>query len=101
MKPKVAAEQLIADRGINTLPICPFIIAKDKGIEVQPRQSDKPGVSGFLMRVGNQFGILYATHIKNDGFIRFNRKPCARAITLFRGTVNISFPKGCSLHEFA
>lgn len=65
------AEQLVVDRRIDRLPVCPFTIAKDKGIEVQPRESDRPGVSGFLMRVGNQFGILYATHIKNDGFIRF------------------------------
>ena len=65
------AEQLIAERGITALPVCPFTIAKDKGIEVQPRKSDSPGVSGFLMRVGDQFGICYATHIKNDGFIRF------------------------------
>jgi Zn-dependent peptidase ImmA (M78 family) len=65
------AEQLVADRRIDRLPVCPFTIAKDKGIDVQPRESDKPGVSGFLMRVGNQFGILYATHVKNDGFIRF------------------------------
>jgi hypothetical protein len=45
------AEQVIAERRINALPVCPFAIAKSVGIEVQPRDADKPGVSGFLMRV--------------------------------------------------
>jgi Zn-dependent peptidase ImmA (M78 family) len=92
------AEQLIADRGINTLPVCPFTIAKDKGIEVQPRQSDKPGVSGYLMRVGNQFGILYATHIKNEGFIRFTVSHELGHYFL-PGHCEHLFPEGVFLHE--
>lgn len=92
------AEQLIVDRGINTLPICPFTIAKDKGIEVQPRATDKPGVSGFLMRVGNQFGISYATHIKNDGFIRFTVSHELGHYFL-PGHCEYLFPEGVFLHE--
>lgn len=53
------------------LPICPFIIAEKVGIVVQPKESSEPGVSGFLLRVGDTFGIQYASHIANDGFIRF------------------------------
>jgi Zn-dependent peptidase ImmA (M78 family) len=92
------AEQLITDRGINALPVCPFAIAKDKDIEVQPRQSDRPGVSGFLMRVGNQFGILYATHIKNDGFIRFTVSHELGHYFL-SGHCEHLFPEGVILHE--
>ena len=66
------AEQLITDLGLSTLPICPFSIAKKHGIEVAAKLSSDVGVSGFLMLLENKFGIMYATHIKNDGFIRFS-----------------------------
>jgi hypothetical protein len=65
------AMSLIKRSNIHSLPVCPFKIASDHGIEVQPKESSKPGVSGFLVRVGNTFGIQYATHIKVEGFIRF------------------------------
>jgi Zn-dependent peptidase ImmA (M78 family) len=52
-------------------PICPFKIAEEHKITVQSKESDNPGVSGFLMRVGNQFGIMHASNIKSEGFIRF------------------------------
>jgi len=65
------ANLLIQRLNITSLPVCPFYIAKEYGIEVQPKDSDKPGVSGFLMRQGDSFGIMYATHIRNEGFIRF------------------------------
>jgi hypothetical protein len=93
-----AAEELIAARGIRTLPVCPFTIAKDHGIDVQPRASDTPGVSGFLMRAGNQFGILYATHIKNDGFIRFTISHELGHYFL-PGHCEHLFPEGVFLHE--
>jgi Zn-dependent peptidase ImmA (M78 family) len=65
------AENVIKQHGFTALPICPFTIAKNADITVQPKDSDEPGVSGFLMRVGNAFAILYARHIANEGFIRF------------------------------
>src|SRR4051794_25953591 len=65
------AETVIGALGITSLPVDPFWIAKKKEIEVMPKQSDTPGVSGFLMRFGDQFGIGYATHIRNQGFINF------------------------------
>jgi Zn-dependent peptidase ImmA (M78 family) len=65
------AEQVLKDCKFSSLPICPFEIAKKKGIHVDAKQSSKPGVSGFLMRVGSSFGIAYASHIQNEGFIRF------------------------------
>ena len=65
------AETLIKRLDINNLPVCPFTIAKRHGIAVEAKESNAPGVSGFLMRVGDNFGIQYATHIRNEGFIRF------------------------------
>ena len=65
------AESVISRHGFTALPICPFAIAESADIIVQPKDSDEPGVSGFLMRVGSVFGILYARHIANEGFIRF------------------------------
>lgn len=65
------AKQLIEKLHITNAPICPFKIAEQHEISVRSKDSDKPGVSGILMRVGGQFGIMHASHIKNDGFIRF------------------------------
>ncbi len=65
------AESVIKQHGFTTLPICPFTVARNADIIVQPKGSTEPGVSGFLMRVGNVFAIQYARHIANEGFIRF------------------------------
>ncbi|HEV3436553.1 MAG TPA: hypothetical protein VG122_04300, partial [Gemmata sp.] len=65
------AENVVNQHGFSALPICPFAIARKADILIEPKDSDEPGVSGFLMRVGNVFGILYARHIANEGFIRF------------------------------
>jgi hypothetical protein len=66
------AEQLLRDRGIKTLPIDPFALAATEGITIQAKPDAAPGVSGMLMRVGSAFGILYATHIANEGYQRFS-----------------------------
>ncbi len=65
------AEELIRGLGIGALPTCPFQIAQAHGITVTPKDTDEPGVSGFLMRVGDAFGIVYANHIGSEGFVRF------------------------------
>jgi Zn-dependent peptidase ImmA (M78 family) len=65
------AQQVIRHHAFSAFPICPFAIAKKAEIIVEPKDSDELGVSGFLMRVGDVFGILYARHIANEGFIRF------------------------------
>jgi hypothetical protein len=62
---------VIVNSGLSVLPIDPFVIAQAAEIEVREKVSDEPGVAGFLMRRGNSFGIMYATHIKSEGFIRF------------------------------
>ncbi len=64
------AERLIKELGIDSLPIDPIAIAESLGILVQPKTTTG-GVSGMLIRVGNEFGIAYATHIDSEGFKRF------------------------------
>lgn len=65
------AERVIREYKFADLPICPFTIAAKAGIVVKPKDSIEPGVSGFLMRVGDTFGIQYARHIASEGFVRF------------------------------
>lgn len=65
------AQQTIDSCGFVSLPICPFEIADRHDILVEPKESKVPGVSGYLMRVGDVFGIRYASHIANEGFQRF------------------------------
>ncbi len=64
------AEQLIKELGIDSLPVDPAAIAESLAILVQPK-SASGGVSGMLVRLGNEFAIGYATHIDNEGFKRF------------------------------
>ncbi|MGZ8236267.1 MAG: ImmA/IrrE family metallo-endopeptidase [Methylobacter sp.] len=67
-----AAEQLIKGLGITTLPIDPFTIARNREIDVLAKPAHDAGVSGMLIRVGNEFAIAYATHIDNEPFQRFS-----------------------------
>jgi hypothetical protein len=72
--PEVATlqgEQCVRDNGITALPVDPFTIARSARIEVYEKTS-KPGVSGMLIRVGDEFAIAYATHVANAGFQRFS-----------------------------
>ncbi len=66
------AEVVFSDRGIDTLPVDPIAIAEDAGILVKAKPDTAPGVSGMLLRHGDSFGILYATHVPNKGFQRFS-----------------------------
>ena len=92
------AERAIKQHGFAALPVCPFAIAKEADIVVQPKDSDEPGVSGFLMRVGNSFGILYARHIASEGFIRFT---VAHELGHYflPGHPEALFPNGDGLHR--
>lgn len=69
---KQSGEALVRKLGITALPIDPFEIAADHDIVVEPKPDTEPGVSGMLLRHGDIFGILYATHITNEGFQRFS-----------------------------
>ncbi len=65
-------EAIVGRLGIHSLPIDPIEIAKHHGIAVEPKPDAAEGVSGMLLRHGDTFGILYATHIASKGFQRFS-----------------------------
>jgi len=66
------AKQVLKDHEIDALPIDPILIAKNCDILVQPKPDTSSGVSGLLCRVGNNFGIMYATHVPSEGYQRFS-----------------------------
>ena len=67
------AERLLSeDWGVDSLPIKPIDIATRCSIECQAMPSPKGGVSGMLVKAGDSFGILYATHIPVAGFQNFS-----------------------------
>lgn len=92
------AERVVKRYGFAALPVCPFTIAQKVEIVVEAKDSDEPGVSGFLMRVGDVFGIQYARHIANDGFIRFT---VAHELGHYflPGHAEHLFPNGNGLHR--
>lgn len=66
------AERLLQELGFLSLPIDPFAIAAAREIAIQAKPDCSPGVSGMLLRHGDNFGIMYATDIKSEGFQRFS-----------------------------
>jgi len=72
MRASLQAEEVIREHGISTFPVDPIAIARDRDIEVVAKAAQAKGVSGMLLRVGNSYGIAYATDINNAGFGRFS-----------------------------
>jgi hypothetical protein len=66
------AEQVVRERRISAFPVDPLAIARDLDIEVMAKPASAKGVSGMLLRVGDSYGIAYATHIDSPGFQRFS-----------------------------
>jgi hypothetical protein len=69
---KQKAEAFLLAEGIASLPVDPFAIAASRNIVVQAKPESAEGVSGMLLRHGDTFGILYATHVPSEGFQRFS-----------------------------
>jgi Zn-dependent peptidase ImmA (M78 family) len=69
---QLQAEQVIRDEEIKSLAVDVMEIAEKRGILVQGKPPTATGVSGMLVRAGDEFGILYATHISSIGFQRFS-----------------------------
>lgn len=65
------AEKIVRDERL-VLPIDPFSIAAKRQIHVAAKPVSVGGVSGMLIRSGENFAIAYATHIKSEGFQRFS-----------------------------
>ena len=66
------AEKVLRDERIESLPVNPLTIAAKRDIIVEAKPDTVEGVSGMLLRYGDVFGILYATHIPSVGFQRFS-----------------------------
>ncbi|MBI3129669.1 MAG: ImmA/IrrE family metallo-endopeptidase [Candidatus Tectomicrobia bacterium] len=93
------AEQFVKDKKLSELPIDPIHIASNLlHIEVVAKDSSKKGVSGMLLRLGDQYAIAYATHIESDGFQRFS---VAHEIGhfLLPGHMDQVLPAGTTMHE--
>jgi len=92
------AEKFLKDEGFNSLPIDLMAIAKKLEITVQAKPKSNGGVSGMLLKCGDSFGIMYATHINNTGFQRFS---IAHEIGhfLLDGHIEQILPDGANEHE--
>jgi len=92
-----AAEKLLSERNIDSLPVDPIMIAESLDITVRPKPDTAAGVSGMLVRHQDMFGIMYATHIDNDGFQRFS---IAHEVGhyVIDGHVDHIFPSGDGSH---
>jgi Zn-dependent peptidase ImmA (M78 family) len=66
------ASLVLREMKIEGLRVNPEAIATRKGILVKPKPDTAEGVSGMLVKVGDQFGIMYATNIASKGFQKFN-----------------------------
>ena len=66
------AETLLRDAGIIGLPVEPIRVAEHLGIQVTARPPSMKGASGWLVRVGEEFAIVYATYIDSIGFQHFS-----------------------------
>jgi hypothetical protein len=92
------AEQIIKGEGIDSLPIDPKAYARGKGIEVEAKPPSSAGVSGMLVRVGNEFAIAYSTHLDNEGFENFSVGHELGHFYL-RGHMDAVIPDGDGIHE--
>ena len=66
------AERLLRDEGFLHLPVDLEGLARTREIVVRPMVDPDEGVSGMLVRHGNNFGIRYSTNFRNEGFQRFS-----------------------------
>ena len=92
------AEQIIKGEGITSLPIDPKSFARGKGFEVAAKPPSSAGVSGMLVRFGNEFAIGYSTNLGNEGFENFS---VAHELGHFylRGHMDAVIPGGNGVHE--
>ncbi|MBZ0146628.1 MAG: ImmA/IrrE family metallo-endopeptidase [Pseudorhodoplanes sp.] len=69
---EAAATVVLREEKITGLRVDPIKIAQNKGILVQAKPDTAKGVSGMLVKAGDEFGIMYATHIPSPGFQKFS-----------------------------
>jgi Zn-dependent peptidase ImmA (M78 family) len=66
------AEQILREEDLASLPVDLEALAATRDIEIQAKADVAAGVSGMLLRFGDTFGIVYATHIPSVGYQRFS-----------------------------
>lgn len=69
---EAAANSVLRQMKVDGLWVDPEALAASKGILVQPKPDTAFGVSGMLIKAGDNFGIMYATNIPSRGFQRFS-----------------------------
>jgi len=69
---KNRAEKIVYNHGISSFPVDPILIAWKEDIEVRPKTDCSEGISGVLLKVGDQCGIMYSTFYNNKGFENFS-----------------------------
>jgi len=69
---KNRAEKIVYNHGISSFPVDPILIAQKENIEVRPKNDCSEGISGVLLKVGEQYGIMYSTFYANKGFENFS-----------------------------
>jgi Zn-dependent peptidase ImmA (M78 family) len=65
------AAEVIKQHEVSNLPVNPFRIAKHEGIVCYKFEAIAPGISGCLMKVGDEFGIFYSDRFASLGFRNF------------------------------
>jgi hypothetical protein len=66
------AEALLRDAGISGLPIDPIQMAQHLDLQVTAKPPSIKGASGWLIRAGEAYAIVYATYIDSVGFQHFS-----------------------------
>jgi Zn-dependent peptidase ImmA (M78 family)/DNA-binding XRE family transcriptional regulator len=66
------AVRILNEYQLNKLPIDPKLIANKSNILVEPNTDCEEGVSGMLLRAGENYCIIYATYLGNQGFENFS-----------------------------
>ena len=92
------AEQILKGEGVGRLPVDPKAFARAKDIEVVAKPTSSAGVSGMLVRSGNEFAIAYATHLENEGFENFSVGHELGHFFL-PGHMDAVIPGGSGMHE--
>ena len=94
------AREVLTEMAISSLPVLTIEIAKRKDILVQPFRAEKPGFAGCLMMRDNRFGIGYADHLANEGFVNFT---VGHELGHYRlpGHVEFLFAGGATVHYSA
>ncbi|MDR2741722.1 MAG: ImmA/IrrE family metallo-endopeptidase [Treponema sp.] len=66
------AENKLKEYGLCALPVDLFSIVEREDIILYPKNDSTDGVSGMLVRVGDDYCIVYSTYYHNSGFERFS-----------------------------